>query len=315
MSIYDIGIFGGDLRQVYMTLSFLSKGYRVATYNICETIEGKITRVSNSLSLDNIHLQSSSLVTNNNYGTVNTLNELFESCTVLIGPIPLSRDQLTITAKNKVTSDMTIAHIAYLLKKHHILIGGDIPPPLTELCDSKNINYYDLIKDEKIAILNAIATSEGTIMEAIQSSDKNLHGSNCLVLGYGRCAKVLAQKLKALDSHVTITARRREQLAEAEAYGLGTISLSDLKRSLHSFHFIINTIPALILDKECLVLVDPQATLIDISSAPGGIDFNYAKERNLKAKLCLGLPGIVSPKTSSDILVNEIVARIEKFNL
>ena len=315
MSIYDIGIFGGDLRQVYMTMSFLSKGYRVATYNIYEAIEGIKSRVSNSPSLDKIHLQASSLVTDSNYSAVNTLNELFESCTVLIGPIPLSRDQLTITAKNKIASDMTIAHIAYLLKEHHILIGGDIPPPLTELCNSKNINYYDLIKDDKIAILNAIATAEGTIMEAIQSSDRNLHGSNCLVLGYGRCAKVLAHKLKALESYVTITARRREQLAEAEAYGLQTISLSDLKQSLHSFHFIINTIPALILDKECLALVDPQTTLIDISSAPGGIDFNYAKERNLKAKLCLGLPGIVSPKTTSDILVKEIVAKIKEFGV
>jgi dipicolinate synthase subunit A len=54
------------------------------------------------------------------------------------------------------------------------------------------------MKDEKIVILNAIATAEGTIMEAIRSSDQNLHGSNCIELGYGRCAKVLAQKLKAL---------------------------------------------------------------------------------------------------------------------
>lgn len=286
-SMYEFGVFGGDLRQVYMVSSLLSKGYQVTTYNITEPVERE------------------------NCSIAHTLNELFEKSNVLIGPIPMSRDQISIMSKS-TPSDLTIAHIAYLLRDHHILFGGNIPAPITDLCNTRRIVYYDLMKDEKITILNAIATAEGTIMEAIKASDQNLHGSNCLVLGYGRCAKILAQKLKALDAHVTVAARSKEALAYASASGCNSIHLSTMKCILPSFHFIFNTIPSFILDKDCLNLVDPHVTIIDIASAPGGVDFDCARELNINAKLCLGLPGKIAPKTSSDLLVTEIITFLKE---
>lgn len=280
-SQFDIGIYGGDLRQVYMAEAYLLKGFRVATYSIAETVSHK------------------------NCFPMHTLNELFGNCKILIGPIPMSRDQICIIA-SAAPSDLTLAHVAYLLKEHHILIGGNIPYSLTELCDSRNIIYYDLMKDEKVTILNAVATAEGTIMEAIASSDRNLQGSKCLVLGYGRCAKVLAYKLKALDACVTVAARSEEALAYAATAGYQVVNLSNIKCILPSFHFIFNTIPAPVLNKDYLDLVDPHVAIIDIASAPGGVDFAYARQLNIFAKSCLGLPGKVSPRTSADILVTEI---------
>lgn len=297
---YDIGIFGGDLRQVYTAKSFLAKGYRVATYSLSEPVD--MEDGLNDTDVIGSHMSPRVFC---------SLDELFESCNILIGPIPMTRDQVTILSLNK-PADLTIAHFAYLLKEHHVLIGGDIPSPLTSLCDSKHILYYDLMKDEKITILNAIATAEGTIMEAIKSSDINLHGSKCLVLGYGRCARVLAGKLKALDAAVTVAARSRDALAFAEASGLNTVKLSEIMGILSSFDFIFNTIPSFILDKNCLDRVKPDVVLIDIASAPGGIDFDYAGELNLNAKLCLGLPGKIAPKASSDILVSEIITFLKE---
>lgn len=297
--LFDIGIFGGDLRQVYMVASFLAKGYRVATYSLSEEVNGYVD------------WQANNGIADKNYGHAHTLSELFDNCRVLIGPVPMSRDQISITSKNNPT-DLTIAHVAYLLQDRHILIGGAIPAPLTELCSSKHIPYYDLMKDEKITILNAIATAEGTIMEAIRESDRNLHGSCCLVLGYGRCAKVLAQKLKALDAFVTVAARNRDALAYAAAAGLNAIYIYDMRSILPSFQFIFNTIPSFILDKDSLSLINPHAVIIDISSAPGGVDFSYAADLKLNAKLCLGLPGKVAPRTSSDILVTEIITFLKE---
>lgn len=289
-SQYSIGIFGGDMRQVYMAISLLEKGYHVVAYGIYHTIS------------------------HDNFKTAFTLNELFEKCNVLIGPIPMSRDQITISAKN-APSDLTIAHVAYLIKEHQILIGGSIPSPITDLCKSRHIPCFDLCKDEQIAILNAIATAEGTIMEAITASERNLHGSNCLILGYGRCAKILAGKLKGLDARVTIAARSDEALAYANAAGHLVVNINNIKCILPSFQFIFNTIPAMVLDKDCLELVDKHAAIIDISSAPGGIDFEYAKKLKLNAKLCLGLPGKVAPKTSADILLSGIIAYLKERNV
>lgn len=284
---FDFGFFGGDKRQIYMINSLLEKGYRVAVYHTAETIHDKRCTIAS------------------------TLSELFDLCKILIGPIPISRDMVTITAVTPA-SDLTLAHAAYLLKKEHLLIAGTIPTSITELCASRNIGCIDLMKDEKVSILNAIATAEGAIMEAISCSDRNLHGSNCLVFGYGRCAKVLAQKLKALDAMVTVTARSAEALAYAEAAGMQTVHLSNIKCILPSYHFIFNSIPYPVLDQDLLELVDREVAIIDIASSPGGIDFSYCNRNKINAKLCLGLPGKVAPKTSADILVTEILALLKE---
>lgn len=286
-SQFDIGIFGGDNRQVYIASELLLKGYSISTYRIPENINHKKCKQAQSLS------------------------DLFERCRVLVGPIPMTRDQITINSGNKL-SDLTLATMMPLLKEEHILFGGVIPPSIKDLCRAKNIAYYDFMESEKITILNAIATAEGTIMEAIVASDRNLHGSNCLVLGYGRCAKVLAQKLKALDANVIIAARSEEALAYAVAAGLKTTRISNIKTLLPSVHFIFNTIPALILDKGCLELVDRKVTIIDIASSPGGVDFEYAKQNKLNAKLCLGLPGKIAPRSSAEFLVTEILALMKE---
>lgn len=282
----NIGIFGGDQRQVYMASELLDKGYRVFAYRIPEPIK------------------------HDNFTQLHSINELFDQCNILIGPIPLTRDLVSITSSN--TTELSVSNLTNLLTKDHFLIGGMIPSSLAGICTHKGIPFYDLMKNEKISILNAIATAEGTIMEAIQSSDLNLHGSNCLVLGYGRCAKILAGKLKAMDSKVTVAARSEEALAYAEAAGLQTIYLSDINELLPFYDFIFNTVPSVILDKSCLDQVKKNVTIIDIASAPGGVDYEYALQQNLRAKLCLGLPGKVAPKTSANILVNEIIALMKE---
>ena len=284
---YEIGIFGGDRRQFYMAKSFLRQGYSVATYCLTDPIQ---------------HL--------NHYET-HTLSELFDKCRVLIGPVPMTRDKASVLAKTE-RADLTIAHVSYLLKPKHVFIAGNIPSLISDLCNPKGISTFDLMRDDKITILNAIATAEGTIMEAIASSKINLHGSKCLVIGYGRCAKVLAQKLKALDAQVTIAARSGEALSFANSFGHHILPLTKLKSILPSCDYIFNTVPALILDRDYLDLVNPEVTIIDIASAPGGVDFDYAMELKLNAKLCLGLPGKVAPKASADILVTEIISFLKE---
>ncbi len=276
-----IGIFGGDKRQVYMALSLLSKGYSLYSYKLHHQISHK------------------------NHTEASSLDELMRICNVLIGPIPLTKDLVTISEGRACNSDNTITR---LLNKDHILIGGLIPSDMVNTCNKKGAFCYDLMKCDKIAIMNAIATAEGTIMEAIKSSDRNLHHSSCLVLGYGRCGKVLVTKLMGMNAHITVAARGEDSLAYAYASGTSTVKLCDIKALLPTFQYIFNTIPSLVLDQESLKLVSKDVVIIDIASAPGGVDYKYALNHGINAKLCLGLPGKVAPKSSADILVNEIEA-------
>lgn len=286
-SPYNLGIFGGDLRQVYMAEAFIQMGYNLTVYGFSEKVNHD--RCYNASSLE----------------------ELFKLSNVLIGPIPMSRDKTNVSSKEAL-SDLTINNIASLLNSHYTLIGGNIPSSLTDICATKKISYFDYMKSDKIAVKNGIATAEGTIMEAIKSSDINLHHSNCLVLGYGRCAKILAQKLQGLSAMVTVAARSEDALAYAEAAGHGTILLNNIKDHISSFDYIFNTIPSKILDSDILKLVNPHVTIIDIASAPGGIDYEYSKNHDINAILFLGIPGKVAPRSSANILVTETLAYLKE---
>lgn len=286
-SPYNFGIFGGDLRQVYMAETFIQMGYKTTVYGLSEIVKK-----------ENCYITSS-------------LEELFKLSNVLIGPIPMSRDKTNITA-NTAFFDLTINNIVSLLESHYTLMGGNIPSSITDICATKKISYFDYIKSDKIAVKNGIATAEGTIMEAIKSSDINLHHSNCLVLGYGRCAKILAQKLQGLNAFVTVAARSEDALAYAQASGHGTILLTNMKDHISSFDYIFNTIPYRILDSDILRLVNSHVTIVDIASSPGGVDYEYTKNHNINAGLFLGIPGKVAPRSSANILVTETLRYLKE---
>lgn len=277
---FDIAIFGGDKRQIYLAKALIEKGYSVCTYHLVD------------------------IVSEENETRLLTLDEVFDKSSVLIGPIPLS--------KNLMPLDQLIPAFEKRLKKQHLLIGGVIPLALVQFCDENKIECCDLMKNERIAIFNAVATAEGAIMEAIQASPINLHKSKCLVMGYGRCGRVLAEKLKGLSAQVTVAARSEEALAYAAASGIHSVHLSGMKDILPDCDFIFNTIPALILDSNQVMHLKDDTAIIDISSAPGGVDYEAIEKRKLNARLCLGLPGKVAPKTSAQILVDEIVIKLKE---
>lgn len=290
--VHQITVIGGDLRLIYLAISLSKQGYPVSVYGNHPSFY-PLSREDSDYFIQHINSSESfSLAVKNS--------------DVLILPIPATKDGEHITLC-KMYESITLSSFLSLLTHKPLVIGGAMKPALTSFFRDHNIPYCDLMKLEPVAISNAIATAEGTILEAIKRSNINLHGSNGLVLGYGRCAKILAQKLKGLDMNVTVAARKPEALAYASAYGMTAITLSAALNNLSSYDYIFNTIPSMILKHDALVSTKPDVTIIDIASAPGGVDFNAAKELERNASLCLALPGIYSPKTSSDILLNSIL--------
>ncbi len=277
----NISIIGADLRQIYMIKSLFDKGYTIYTYGI-----------NNDLVTDIIRKTSS-------------LHEAIQESDILICPIPFTKDNKDIAFLN-LYEDKNVKHFMEELNEKHILFAGLIPAFLSNHCNRNKITVYDFMKMNDVAILNAIATAEGTLVEAIKRSTINMHGSKSLVLGFGRCAQVLASKLKALNVDVYIGARNKDAVALSIAYGYNGILLDNIDKYLNDFDFVFNTIPALVLTSEKLEKLSPYVTIIDIASAPGGLDYNIAEALNLNASLCLGLPGIYSPKSSGEILADVV---------
>ena len=222
---------------------------------------------------------------------------------IVVGPIPFSRDGKTI---NSTFSENKILIEDFLEKiKEKILIAGNISSDVIKKVEKYNIKVIDIMKSEKLAVLNTIATAEGTIELMIANTDEIIFNSNILILGFGRVAKTLAQRLKGMSKYITCASIKSEELAWIDALGYEKIDLDDLSKSqdllksLANYNVIINTIPSMILDAEKLQYVNKEVLLIDLASNPGGIDKEETKKQGLKLIHALGLPGKVAPKSSA----------------
>lgn len=273
MSKQEVLIIGGDKRQVFLAQYLKEKGYTITCYGNKAILKNEWAKSAETLE-----------------------KSMFDNSVILL-PMPVSRDGMQVLCQN---STIELKQVAELIKKHHIIFGGNIPSVITEACKKKKAVSMDYMQMEEIAFLNAIATAEGAICEAMIESEINLHGSKCLIAGFGKCGEVLADKLHGLKAEVTIMARRKEIRAKAEAYGYKVCDREsvDLKR----YQFIFNTIPAKVFEKEEINKMQKEAVIIDIASAPFGVDLEYCRKKGMRAKVCPGLPGKYAPAMSGVIL-------------
>ena len=268
-------VIGGDLRNVELAKILKEDGKIVYTYGM-------------------------------NIDSTEKLEIILEDVEVVVGPIPFSKDSLTV---NSTFVDSKIL-IKELLEKMRgkILIAGNISEDVKKLAKSYNIQVIDVMKSEKLAVLNTIATAEGTIELMIANTDTIIFDSNVLILGFGRVAKTLANRLKGLVKSITCASRENDELAWIEVYGYEKLDLKDFvkcqesKKCLENYNVIINTIPSMILDAEKLQYVNKEVLLIDLASNPGGIDKEETKKQGLKLIHALGLPGKVAPKSSAKFI-------------
>ncbi|MCL2301010.1 MAG: dipicolinate synthase subunit DpsA, partial [Firmicutes bacterium] len=198
------------------------------------------------------------------------------------------------------------------LQAGQTLIAGHLPSVLKERCAALGAPAHDLLEREDYTVLNAISTAEGAIAEAISLSGGTIHLSDCLVLGYGRCAKPLAKKLQGLDARVTVAARRWEAACAAIADGCEVLDFTLLPCHMFRFPYIFNTVPAQVLGDRLLGCVAPEAVIIDIAAAPGGVDYACAKELGLCAKLCPGLPGKYAPRAAGESVAQTVRIILEE---
>jgi len=108
--------------------------------------------------------------------------------------------------------------------------------------------------------------------------------------------------LKGIGANVYVEARKVADIAWIKAYGYTAINLTELESHLNKFDIIFNTIPTLILDNNRLELVKKDCVIIDLASAPGGVEREKAKEKNIKLIWALALPGKISPHTSAEFI-------------
>ena len=191
----SIAVIGWDLRIVKLIQMLVNDGFKVSTFGL---------EMSEDLAeIDSIEMCP-------------TLQEAVKNCKVVVGPIPLTSDRKNLSmpfSNNKLEIEEFCREI-----RGKTLIAGNIPEVLKSELDEFEISSIDLFKREEFIVLNNIATAEGTIHIAMEETGRTLHGSNVLVMGFGRVGKVLSKMLDGIGTKVFCEARKDEDIAWIKAY-------------------------------------------------------------------------------------------------
>lgn len=280
------GVLGGDLRQVYLARSMAADGYPVFLSGLELAPPEKLGDELCTLSL----------------------TELCGKCSVLLLPLPATRDGQTLNApyaKEPIALDDGFADLC----AGHAVYGGMLgklfsTSPLWEKIDARD--YYER---EELIMGNAFLTAEGAIGAAIQEFDGALCGSHCLVTGFGRIGKALCGMLKGMGARVDCCARKPKDLAAIRMMGVTPLEYRQLGGG---YDVIFNTVPALVLTAHLLARQAPGTLLLELASAPGGIDLEAACRLPLKVKELPGLPGKLSPRASGELIKETIYNMLEE---
>ncbi|MCL2082918.1 MAG: hypothetical protein FWH04_06760 [Oscillospiraceae bacterium] len=170
----------------------------------------------------------------------------------------------------------------------------------------------DFLDREDFAILNAVATTEGALEFAMHQMPRTLHGASTICIGYGRIGKLLCRSLQALGANVTGAARRAEHFALMEAHRIRQLHTHHLDGQLGQFDLVINTVPHPVLMHARLRELPPDCLIIDLASAPGGVDFKAAEQLGLSCYWERGLPGKCSPESAAEYMRDTLYRILEE---
>lgn len=279
-------VVGGDMRQIYCAQAIANDGYTVyaSCFEECD-----------------IELL---------FEEPNAESAIRKSDTIIL-PLPVSRDGITLNTPFSNPSIILDDSFARICSGKRIFCGMKERLLSTSSLWNPNL-VFDYSKREEFAVMNAVPTSEGAIECAMHEFPGTINGSRCLVAGYGRIGRVLSAMLKGLGADVSVSARKKNDMAFIQAAGMTPINtgeLSHLPQNLMPFDLIFNTVPFMIFDSHTLACVVPACAdtiIIDLASLPGGVDFDACERLGISALRALSLPGRVAPKAAGQIIKNAV---------
>lgn len=281
-------IVGGDIRQLYLAQVLNEKGFIANTYGFTN---------ADNISKPRFEYKS--------------LKEAIDDSDALILPLPMSRDGVTINCPFS-EQKIYINELSSQINTDTIVFGGMIKKPFQDAVKEHGVKVYDYFKREELVVKNAVPTAEGVIKVIIDEMPITIAGSRIGVTGYGRTSKILSSLLLNLGSEVSVIARNYGQLAFAQAAGCKAVPFSDLDKVSRNFDIIVNTVPELVLDEYILKTLKKDCLIVEIASAPYGVNIEKAKELGLKVIVPGSLPGKVAPKTAGEIISDAILNIIKE---
>ena len=232
-----------------------------------------------------------------------------EGCTLVVLPMPVSREEgLLFTPEWEEAAPLD--RIFSQIPAGAFLCGGRVSPRVRAAAEGYGLDLRDYAAREDFLAANAVPTAEGAVQLAMEELPITIQGARVLVLGFGRVGRAAARAFQALGAEVTVAARRESIRCEAEKLGLTACGL--VRPPYPCQDLVVNTVPAPLLTGETLAELGPETLILDLASAPGGVEFEAARALGLRAIHALALPGRVAPRTAAAIVRDTIFHMLDE---
>ncbi len=229
---------------------------------------------------------------------------------IVVLPYPFcERDGMILTPL--ATHPLPAQDVAVQIPEHSRVLTGSLGDILQSAAQMRRWQIHNPGWEESFAVGNAVPSAEGAISAAMTASDTCVHGSSCLVVGYGRLGRLLARMLRGLGAQVQVVARKEKDRTWIRAEGHTACDYERLSNHIGDIQFVFNTVPALVFDEELLALTRRDVQVIDLASAPYGVDFDAAKRLGRRAWIEPSLPGRYAPMYAGGVLL-EVLEEILK---
>ena len=276
-----IAVLGGDKRMLFAAKAFADEGHEVY-----------LAGFDDLLSLCEIRICDA--------------EKAVENCDIAVLPVRPMKDGFLNAPFSKKDID-----ISGLVKQ----LG--IKPVFTGFADQLEPyavgKIYDYAVLEDFTLKNAELTAEGAVGILTRDYEGSVYGTDILVTGYGRIGKVLCNYLKAMGAKVTAAARKAADRELILKNDCTPVDYPDI--AYEDFSVIINTVPALVMEKTAVEQMRGDVFIIELASAPGGFDTGCIKDRDLSFINASGLPGKTAPLAAGSIIKDTIMNILNRGSL
>ena len=245
-------------------------------------------------------------------GGVSDIDSALENTDAVVLPFPVSPDGVYLNTP--LCGEIRLSFLFGKIKDYNVrhVFGGAVSAAVQKLAEAYGVYVCDYGKMEAVALKNALCTSEGALQIALENLNVTLHSCPVTVLGYGRIGRILSSELMSLGASVRAVARKPEDIAKMQIDGVKPFYFKDIKEAVSGSTLIYNTVPSPVMDGEILSLLKNKPLIIDLASAPGGIDRAAAETLGINVIWALSLPGKTAPKTAALIIKEAILSSISE---
>jgi len=227
-------------------------------------------------------------------------NRMIDAGSYILPTPTMDRNDCLTGSEGKISEEDILLRLP-----DHCSVAVYLPQKKAKIWQKKRPDIYWTLMNEDECYLeeNGKISAEGAMVLAA-GKGKCLFSARCIVLGYGHMGRALCRMLRGIGAKVTAVGRKGGSLNRAAIDGIDFCTLDEWQPLLPGADWIFNTIPQPVMGAAELCTLRSDCRLMELASAPYGIDADAAKTLGLSYQLEPSIPGRLYPRSAADAMLS-----------